>query len=179
MKSALLVIDVQRALCEGDQASHAAQQTVERISQAAGAARAAGVPVVYVQHETLSGRFARGSDTWQLARGLAPQAGDHFIHKTTPDAFQNTGLKLLLDALGVSDLVICGMQTEFCVDTTTRRAAALGYPVVLLADAHSTNDKPHLAAVDIIRHHNHTLPNITSFGPVIRAINTAELRYRA
>lgn len=179
MKSALLVIDVQRALCEGEQASHAALQTVARINQAAGAARAAGAPVVYVQHETASGLFARGSDTWQLAQGLAPQALDHVIHKTTPDAFQNTGLKLLLDGLGVTDLVICGMQTEFCVDTTTRRAAALGYPVVLLSDGHSTNDKPHMAAVDIIRHHNHTLPNITSFGPVIRACTTAGLRYAA
>lgn len=177
MKSALLVIDVQRALCQGDLTSHAALQTVDRINQAAGAARAAGVPVVYVQHEAPGGLFARGCETWQLAQGLAPQAGDHFIRKTTPDAFQNTGLKSLLDGLGVTDLVICGMQTEFCVDTTTRRAAALGYPVVLLADAHSTNDKPHLSAVDIIRHHNHTLPNITSFGPVIRAVATDALAY--
>ena len=85
----------------------------------------------------------------------------------------------VLAGLGVIDLVICDMQTEFCVATPPRRAAALEYPVVLLADAHSTNDKPHLPAVDIIRHHNHTLPNITSFGPVIRAQTTAELRFSA
>ncbi|MCP5281401.1 MAG: cysteine hydrolase [Rhodoferax sp.] len=179
MRSALLVIDVQRALCEGEQASHAAQQTVERINQAAAAARAAGAVVVYIQHETATGPFARGSDSWQLAADLARQPGDPVVHKTTPDAFQQTGLQALLDSLGVTELVICGMQTEFCVDTTTRRAAALGYPVVLLSDGHSTNDKPHMAAVDIIRHHNHTLPNITSFGPVIRACTTAGLRYAA
>ena len=89
MKSALLVIDVQRALCEGEQASHAAQQTVARISQAADAARAAGPPMVYVQHETPSSVFARGSYTWQLAQVLTPQAGDHFIDKTTPASIHN------------------------------------------------------------------------------------------
>jgi nicotinamidase-related amidase len=61
------------------------------------------------------------------------------------------------------------------VDTTTRRALALGYPVVLVADAHTTEDKEHLSAAQIIRHHNATLTNIESFGPRVRAIATAEL----
>jgi nicotinamidase-related amidase len=76
----------------------------------------------------------------------------------------------------VTDLVICGMETEFCVDTTTRQALALGYPVVLVADAHTTERNEHLSAAQIIRHHNNTLSNITSFGPGVRAISTEQLR---
>ena len=68
------------------------------------------------------------------------------------------------------------MHTEFCVDTTTRRALAAGYPVVLVADAHTPEDKPHLSAAQIIRHHNETLANITSFGPQVRAILSHSLR---
>ena len=76
----------------------------------------------------------------------------------------------------MTDLVICGMHTEFCVDTTTRLALAAGYPVVLIADAHTTDDKPHLSAEQIIRHHNETLTNITSFGPRVRAIPSEAFR---
>jgi nicotinamidase-related amidase len=54
-------------------------------------------------------------------------------------------------------LVICGMQTEFCVDTAVRGAYERGYKVVLLGDAHTTFDTQLLPAADIIAHHNATL----------------------
>jgi len=56
------------------------------------------------------------------------------------------------------------------VDTTTRSAAAHGYAVTLAADAHTTHDKAHASAAQIRTHHNATLPDITSFGPRIRAV---------
>jgi nicotinamidase-related amidase len=62
------------------------------------------------------------------------------------------------------------MQREFCVDTTTRRALALGYPVVLVADGHSTLDNSTLFASQISARHNETQANITSFGVRVRAI---------
>ncbi len=69
------------------------------------------------------------------------------------------------------------MQTGFCVDTTTRRALALGFPVVLVEDAHTTEGNRHLTAAQVIRHHNTTLANITSFGPRVRTIPTAALGF--
>ncbi|MNY71725.1 Isochorismatase family protein [compost metagenome] len=48
-------------------------------------------------------------------------------------------------------------MTQFCVDTTVRRAVSLGYDVTLVADGHTTADSAHLAHVDIIAHHNETL----------------------
>jgi nicotinamidase-related amidase len=70
----------------------------------------------------------------------------------------------------ITELVICGLQSEFCVDTTTRRALALGYPVTLVADGHSTRDNGVLSAAQITAHHNHTLANISSFGPRARPV---------
>jgi nicotinamidase-related amidase len=72
-------------------------------------------------------------------------------------------------------IVICGYASEFCVDTTSRRAAALGYPVIIAADAHTTHDKAHASALQIRTHHNATLENISSFGPVIRAIDSQQI----
>lgn len=73
--------------------------------------------------------------------------------------------------------VICGLQSEFCVDTTTRRALALGYPVTLVSDGHSTMDNGVLSAAQISAHHNETLVNITSFGPRVRAMPASDVRF--
>jgi nicotinamidase-related amidase len=175
-KTALLVIDVQQGLCEGEQEAFESQAVIARINQVAEKARSAGAFVVFVQHEGSSGYLDFGSDAWQLARGLRVEAGDLRIRKTTPDAFHRTELQSLLERHAVSDLVIGGMHTEFCVDTTTRRALALGYPVVLVEDAHTTRDNAHLSAAQIIRHHNATLTNISSFGPRVRAVSAHNLR---
>jgi nicotinamidase-related amidase len=60
-----------------------------------------------------------------------------------------------------------------------RRALALGYEVVLVADAHSTVDNGVLSAAQIIAHHNTTLSNITSFGPRARLILAEDIRIEA
>ena len=75
----------------------------------------------------------------------------------------------------MSELIVCGMHTEFCVDTTTRRALALGYPVTLVADAHTSAGNTALTPQQVIAHHNATLTNISSFGPRVRAINCDDL----
>jgi nicotinamidase-related amidase len=71
------------------------------------------------------------------------------------------------------------MHTEFCVDTTTRRALALGYPVVLVADAHTSAGNQAISPQQVIAHHNATLTNIASFGPRVEAIASASLEIAA
>jgi nicotinamidase-related amidase len=175
MNTALLVIDVQQGLCEGEHDAFESRQVIARINKVSEKARAAGAVVIFVQHESKSGYLEYGTDAWQLAHGLHVEAIDLRIRKTTPDSFHRTELEELLKRHAVGNLVICGMHTEFCVDTTTRRALALGYPVVLVEDAHTTESNEHLSAAQIIRHHNDTLTNISSFGPRVRAISTENL----
>jgi nicotinamidase-related amidase len=147
---------------------------IDRINLVSHKARAANVPVVLIQHESQSSPLIHGTEGWQLAEGLELHASDISIRKTASDSFHNTELQSALQAKGVSKLIICGLQSEFCVDTTTRRALALGYPVTLVSDAHSTVDNNTLSAAQISAHHNETLANITSFG--VRATATpAEL----
>lgn len=170
MRTAVLVIDVQQGLFAPSPQPHDAENVVRRINALTGRARAAGVPVIFVQHEQAARPLARGSDGWRLHRGLAVDENDLVVGKTTPDAFLRTDLKSRLHALRVTDLIVCGYASEFCVDTTVRRAAGLGYPVQLAADAHTTHDKPHASAEAIRAHHNATLPDITSFGVSITAV---------
>jgi nicotinamidase-related amidase len=175
MKSALLIIDVQKGLFTPPPAD--AKATIDRINSLSTAARRAGVPVIFIQHQTPDDELAHGSDAWQIDRRLQVKDGDHRVEKTTPDSFLRTGLGPLLVANGVSHLVVCGYSSEFCVDTTTRRAAGLGYPVTLAADAHTSHDKAHATGQQIRDHHNATLSSIESFGVLINALPTAEIHF--
>jgi nicotinamidase-related amidase len=74
---------------------------------------------------------------------------------------------------------VCGLQSDFCIDSTVRRALALGYPVVLLSDAHSTIDNGVLSAAQIVAHHTQTLRHVDSFGPRVTTVAAADLRIEA
>lgn len=121
-------------------------------------ARAAGVPVVHVQHCGPEGAIDQpGTPGWEIHPAIAPAKGDVVVQKRHPDAFQDTNLQRELESMGIERLVITGIQTEYCVDTTCRRAYSLGYDVILVKDAHSTWDTDHLTGPEIIAYHNDLL----------------------
>jgi nicotinamidase-related amidase len=179
MTSALLVIDVQKGLCTGQWAASEIDRVIANINLVAAKARAAGAPVVFIQHEGDEDLLRFGSEGWQLDHRLEIAPEDLRIRKTTCDSFNRTELQALLQARGVDHLIVCGLQTDFCVDTTVRRALGLGYPVTLVADAHTTIDNGVLAAAQIVAHHNATLGNIDSFGPKVQTVPAADVRVAA
>lgn len=163
MPTALLIIDVQQALCTGPQAVADVRRLIGNINLLSQRARAARAPVILVQHED-AGPLALGSAGWQLAPELETAPQDTRLGKRGSDAFHQTELHSLLKMHHISQLAVCGMQTEFCVDSTVRRALALGYPVTLAGDGHGTADNGVLQATQIVAHHNTTLSNIGSYG---------------
>lgn len=157
VSTALLVVDMQQAMFFPDPV-HAADQVLQRIVRLIERARNGGVPVVYVQHNEGSGQpLEPGTPGWEIHPAISPLEGDLIIQKRTPDAFHETDLQAALSRWGISDLVVVGFQTEYCIDTTCRRAFSLGYQVRLAQDAHSTWSNQLLAAEQIIRHHNAVL----------------------
>jgi nicotinamidase-related amidase len=179
MNTAFLIIDVQNALCSGPEEVFESRRVIDRINLVIEKARAAGAPVIVIQHEEKEGLFEHGSDGWSLPAELAVLPSDVYIRKTVTDSFHNTNLEAELKARGIDHLVVCGMQSDFCVDTTIRRALALGYPITLVSDGHSTVDNAVLTAAQISAHHNETLANITSFGPTVKPVPAAEVRIEA
>jgi nicotinamidase-related amidase len=174
--TALLVIDVQRALCSGEQEVFESRRVVDRINDVVRLARAAAAPVIFIQHEESQGAFLHGSQGWELDVELDARGSDLYLRKRTIDAFHNTQLQPMLRARGIRNLVVCGLQSEFCIDTTARRALALGYAVTLVADGHSTLDSGALKAAQITAHVNATLPKVDSFGPRARVLAASQVR---
>jgi len=161
MSSALLIIDVQQALCSGEYQCFDIHRVIDTINQLSTRARKAGVPVVLIQHEEKDSPLAHGAEGWQLAAGLLTTAEDLRVDKTTPDSFYQTELGKLLPSENFERLIICGLQTDYCVNATVRQAHQLGYDVVLVADAHSTVDNGTMSAEDIIAEHNKDLAHLT------------------
>jgi len=161
MSSALLIIDVQQALCSGEYQCFDIHRVIDTINQLSTRARKAGVPVVLIQHEEKDSPLAHGAEGWQLAAGLLTTAEDLRVGKTTPDSFYQTELGKLLPSENFERLIICGLQTDYCVNATVRQAHQLGYDVVLVADAHSTVDNGTMSAEDIIAEHNKDLAHLT------------------
>lgn len=179
MRSAILVIDVQRGLFNGSPRPYLADEVISNINSITEKARICGIPVVLIQHEQVSTILEYGTEEWQLQSDLIVSEHDIFIRKTTPDSFLETNLEETLKEIGVTNLLVCGYASEFCVDTTIRRAGGLGYSVELIADSHTTHDKDHATALQIREHHNATLPNISSFGVSISTVNASDVIFKS
>ena len=161
-KTALVVIDTQRGMFEtpGVPPVPDGERMLERIEYLLGEARGKGATVVHVRHGDGPGHpLEKGTEGWEIHPRVAPRDGEPVVDKETPDSFLRTTLKDELERRGVGRLVLAGMQTEYCVDTTCRRAFALGYAVTLAADAHGTWDDGALTATQIVAHHNAVMGN--------------------
>jgi nicotinamidase-related amidase len=158
VRTALVIIDVQLGMFTHRPPLWRGDEIVARIAGLLDRARSAGVPVFHVQHDGGEGHLlARNSAGWPHHPAVAPAGDEGVIEKRHSSAFHDTDFRSRLAATGIDRLVVTGMQTEMCVDSTCRGAAALNYRVVLASDAHTTFDSPVLPAERIIAHHNRTL----------------------
>lgn len=156
--TALLVIDVQKGMFFDDDPVYDGENLLSKISTLIAQARTSGIPVIYVQHNGAAGDPVEpGTDGWRIHPAIEPAEGEPVVVKWTPDSFHETTLQSELEARGIKKLVVAGIQTECCVDTTCRRALSLGYETTLVKDAHSTWNSRTLTAPQIIAHHNDAL----------------------
>ena len=138
-RRALLVIDVQNEYFTGQLPIEypPVDISLPNITAAMHAARAAGVPVIVVQHDAPQGSpvFAKGSPSWQLHPQVAAIEADHHLHKTMGSAFAGTDLREWLDSRGVDTLTIIGYMTHNCDAATIYQASHDGLQVEFLIDA--------------------------------------------
>jgi len=181
-KTALLVIDVQRGilaipnLTRKKEIDQALDATVLRVAGLIERARAGSVPVVYVQHDGgPSHRLEPETPGWPIRPEVAPRHGERVIHKRACDAFFGTPLDAELRVAGIQQLVVCGCMTQYCIDTTVRRAVSLGYDVVLVADGHMTADTDTLLFEQIISHHNALLDGFDAGKHEVRVCPASEI----
>lgn len=185
MTKALLIIDVQQAIISG-LASPERQPVVDarldavavRLGDLKRQAEGAGAPVLLVQHDGDPGhRLEVGSEGWRFRDEIAPRADTIVVHKRSCDSFHETDLNSRLVELGVTHLVIGGCMSQFCVDTTTRRAVSMGFDVTLVEDGHATSDLGGLTAEQIVDHHNRILSGFDAGAKQVRVMRSDQVRF--
>jgi len=150
--TALLVVDTQAGVVAG---AHDRDAVVATIGRLVDKARAAGVPVVWVQHS--GDELAKGSDEWQIAPELTPAGSEPRVDKNYSDAFEDSTLESTLARLGAGHLFVAGAETDECIRATLHGAVVRGYDATLVSDAHTTEDHTEWGApkpADVIAHTN-------------------------
>ena len=152
MKTALLVIDVQQAMI--DDHPTRMDEFMLNLKLLIDAAHKSDTEVIYVRHDGgEDDPLAFGSAGWQLEKSLVPRVEERIFDKRFNSAFKGTGLSEYLSAQGISRLLVCGMQTEYCIDTSVKVGFELGYEIVVPAGANTTFANPFLSGEKLITYY--------------------------
>ena len=133
MADALLVVDVQHGLVEALPPARR-EAFLATIGGLIARARALRTDVLYVRHSEDEGLRA-GTPDWEIAGDVRPYPGERIVDKRHADAFEATDLDDALRARSVDHLIVCGMQSDHCVDATARGGARRDYRVTVVEDA--------------------------------------------
>ncbi len=190
-KTALIIIDMQNGFCHEDGFMNkigldwtTSRDAIGPVKQLAAAARAADLPVFYTRY-TLNPDYsdagliteifpeiieAKGMvrDTWdaEIVDDLAPQPGDRVVDKTRYSAFYDTDLEQQLRDLKTEALIVCGVTTNVCVESTVRDAFFRDIRVIVPSDATAAvTPELHEGALEDFRY---------SFGPVVTVAELEE-----
>jgi nicotinamidase-related amidase len=154
-RPALLIIDMQLGSFTPRSARHDTEGLIGRLNKLAEHTRAHSGTVIFIQHDGPSGDPHHPSmPGWRLLPELVVDPRDKLVRKASCDAFLHTDLDRVLAEAGACELIVTGCATDFCVDTTVRSALARGLKTIVPSDAHTTADRAHLKAAQIIAHHN-------------------------
>lgn len=169
MKQALLIIDAQQELIDGNDEQkpvYEKKKLIQTINNVVEEAGKRDIPVLFVRDEDVAGGEGEG---FQVHREITLPPNAPMFNKQATNAFYGTDLLRYLQGIEVSHLVIMGCQTEYCIDTAVRTATVNGFDVTLVEDGHSTTDSAELSAAQIIAHHNRILHghyNVDNFSVV-------------
>ena len=144
MKTAFIIIDVQNILVE---TGFKTDSLLEKISYLQNQARSKNIEIIYVQH--IENPEAQISEDWELSELLNRKPDEKVFQKKYNSIFKETGLREYFDKQGIEKLVLCGMQTEYCVDTSVKVAFEYGYQLIIPEGTCTTFDGKDIPAETI------------------------------
>jgi len=158
---ALLIIDMQKGSFTEETPRFDTNGVVSRINELTSLFRKLNLPVIFIQHDgTGSGEFEKNSKDWENLDELTIETKDILIDKYANDVFYKSELQNTLENLNVNELLITGCATDFCVEATIQSALTKEYNITVVADGHTTGNRPHLKANKIIEHYNWVWQNM-------------------
>lgn len=144
-KTTLLIIDVQNDYFPGGKMTlEGAELAGKNTQQVLEYFRKNKLPVIHIRHiSTNEGAtfFLPGTSGAEIHSLVSPLAGEKVIEKHFPNSFRETDLLQYLQSENIKDLVITGMMTDVCVESTTRASFDFGFNNMIIGDATATRDR--------------------------------------
>jgi nicotinamidase-related amidase len=160
----LLIVDVQNAIA--DQKPYMFDKVLANIKTLLEHYRKKILPVIFIQHDDgIGSELEVNTYGWEIVKDIAPLPGERVIAKRFNSAFRETGLEKELHDMQIQKLIVVGLQTEYCIDTTIRVAFEKGFDVIIPEATNTTIDGKFLKAKDIFDHHHHLFNN--RFGRIV------------
>ena len=177
-RKALLIIDMQKGSFTAKTPRFDTEGVVSRINILSEQFRNSNSPVIFIQHDGSSmNEFIPNSTEWELLDELKVKKSDVFIDKYANDVFYNSLLLSKIKELNIDDLYIAGCATDFCIESTIQSALTKDFNIVVVKDCHTTGDRPHLKAEQVIEHYNWVWSNMIPTKGKIEVLSFEEVLF--
>lgn len=149
----LLVVDAQTLITTP--ALYAYDRFMDTVSRLIRAAREHGVEVLYIRHDDgPDAALTPGKTGYDVHEAFAPLPGEKVYDKTVNSPFRDTGLLAYLREAGETELMVCGLQTDYCMDATIKCGFEHGFHMIVPAYGNTTTDNAYLTGEQSYRYHN-------------------------
>ncbi|MBQ0011225.1 MAG: cysteine hydrolase [Clostridiales bacterium] len=154
-KTALLVVDMQNALILEHPFDE--KRLVKTVAQMEDICRNKGIEVIFVRHE--DNTLVPGESGFEIYSKVAPRDGEKIFNKRFNSAFRGTGLLDYLHEQGIERIIVCGMQTDFCVDATVKAGFEHGFEIIVPRGGHTTFDNRYLSGEELYHYYSYEIWN--------------------
>lgn len=154
----LLVIDAQKAIT--NDRLYRFNEFVSTVKTLIKTARKCGIEVIYVRHDDGMGTsMTKGFDGFEIYEGFAPEQNEKIFDKRVNSPFRDTGLAKYLSEKGETELIITGLQTDYCIDAAVKCGFERGYKIIVPQLANTTFDNSFMTAEKSCEYYNNFIWN--------------------
>ncbi len=154
----LLVVDVQNTLIESHPFNE--RNVIDNIKKLIKSARKNNIEVVYVRHgDGVGTPFEKNTQSWEIYHEIKPIDDETIFDKKFNSAFFKTGLEIYLDSKNIENIILVGLQTEYCIDATCKSAFDLGYKVIIPEETNTTFSNEYLSGENLYKFYNFKIWN--------------------
>jgi len=149
----LLVVDTQKAITNSG--LYQFEVFEDRVKKLILLARQNKIEVIYVRHDDGVGEeLTKGNAGFEIYEGFRPTDGERIFDKNVNSAFKGTGLLEYLKQKEEKEIIVVGLQTDYCIDATIKAGFEHGFKMIVPAGTNSTFDNPYITGEQSYKYHN-------------------------
>ena len=149
----LLIIDTQKLIMNNK--LYAYDLFMKNIKQLIKAAREHDIEVIYVRHDDGQGAaLTKGVEGYEIAEEFKPLKDEKIVDKEVNSVFKDTGLLKYLKDKGVNEVIVTGLQTDYCIDATVKGAFEHGFKVIVPSYSNTSVDNKFMSGENSYKYYN-------------------------